>query len=384
VKRSLLMLEYIKKYSKLNKREIIKNDDLKVLLVSAFPPPVGGDATWAVEYLEYSKKNDFRTRLVNTSITGKRALTTNDSWNALDEVKRCVRIWNDINQGLKEFSPDIVHLNTNCSPKGVIRDYLSALLIKLYRKPFVLHCHCNVQDQIGTNKIGNWCLKKLLRLSSRVLVLNSNSFNFISSMSVRNIEILPNFIQNEFISEHKIVNEKIKKVIFIGHLKKSKGVNEFLQAAKSFPQVEFYLAGPITEDYSKSDILNRGAGNIYLLGSISIEKVKELLDQSDIFLFPSYTEGFSRALLEAMARGIPVIASDVGANKDMIEEFGGCIIQKENISEIVESINYMNAYSIRKQMSEWNIQKVRNFYSINIIMERLRALYLDVVKEKNM
>lgn len=49
------------------------------------------------------------------------------------------------------------------------------------------------------------------------------------------------------------------------------------------------------------------------------ERVKNLLDQAGVFVFPSHSEGFVNALLEATARGVPIITTPVRANADMIE-----------------------------------------------------------------
>ena len=61
------------------------------------------------------------------------------------------------------------------------------------------------------------------------------------------------------------------------------------------------------------------------------QKLQKYLDKADVFLFPSYTEGFSISLTEAMASGLPCIASDVGANQDMLENHGGILIKTKKI-----------------------------------------------------
>jgi len=118
--------------------------------------------------------------------------------------------------------------------------------------------------------------------------------------------------------------------------------------------------------------------NINNVGIVDPECLKDILDDADIFLFPTYSEGFSNALLEAMARGLPIIATDVGANKDMIEEKGGIIIPTKDITSIVEAVKKLEDPQMRLNMSIWNIQKVKKYYTIDIVINHLEDVYKHV------
>ena len=85
------------------------------------------------------------------------------------------------------------------------------------------------------------------------------------------------------------------------------------------------------------------------------------------------------ALLEAMNIGLPVIATDVGANSDMIENKGGILVSSKNSQQIVEAINALNPESIRERMSNWNQQKVKKYYTIDKVMKRLDDIYKELL-----
>ena len=89
-------------------------------------------------------------------------------------------------------------------------------------------------------------------------------------------------------------------------------------------------------------------------------------------------QGFSKA------NGIPIIATNVGASNDMLEEYGGIIIEPLNSNMIVEAINTMRNKKLRQKISEWNINKVKKCYTIDIVMSQLRELYLEVIESKKM
>ena len=101
-----------------------------------------------------------------------------------------------------------------------------------------------------------------------------------------------------------------------------------------------------------------------------------------MYLFPSHSEGFSIALVEAMARGLPVIASDVGSNRDMIENQGGVIIEVGNVEQIVQAIIKLQDSDERRRMSAWNINKAIKHYTVKAVCEKLIYIYESVLFKK--
>lgn len=356
---------------------------IKVMLISPIPPPAGGDSTWAYKYLKYNEKDGFNVFHVNTSMVGNRALSTSDTIRVQDEIKRCFRIWTGIFKGIRKAKPDIVHMNTNCSPRGIVRDYISGIILKCFRVPYIIHCRCNVEDQISSSNLGIKLLRHLADNSRRVLVQNSFSLAYMKKICKRaKVEFMPNYIDAEYVADDKKINRELQKVLYVGHIRKTKGIDEYIEVAKKFPKVSFLLAGPITDDYSQEELENISS-NIVLLGSMDGEAVKEQLDAADVFLFPSYTEGFSNAILEAMSRGLPIITTKVGANEDMLEGKGGCLVETKDTEGLIASMERMKSYDLRKSMSQWNIHKVKSSYVIDEVMNRLGELYEGIIYEKN-
>ena len=149
---------------------------MKILLISQLYPSFGGIQTWARGYIEYCKKNDVDIHVVDASVTGKRSIDSNDKVDIKEEINRCFSIWENIKRELKNNKFDIVHLNSACSSKGIIRDYISAKLIKKYTNKLIVHCHCNIKDQLKGNI---YFFNKLIKLADKVIVLNDDSYNFV-------------------------------------------------------------------------------------------------------------------------------------------------------------------------------------------------------------
>lgn len=356
----------------------MKKEQIKVLLVAPIPPPVGGDSTWTFKYLEYCNQHNLPVRHINTSIIGERAKTVDDSVNIFDEIKRCYRIWRNITVAVREYHPDIVHMNTNCSPRGLLRDYIAGLIVRYRKIPLIIHCRCNVADQISNSKIGKFLFRKLAHLSNRIITQNRKSLLYVEKLTRGNTLIVPNYMEKNNVINSKVISQQIEQVIYVGHIRNSKGIRELLEVARNVPGIRFILVGPITNDFTTDSIIHESKGNVVVKGSLLANEVKELLDKSDVFIFPTYTEGFSNALLEAMSRGLPVITTDVGANHDMIEESGGIIIETKSVKALEEALKNMAEPRVRSEMSRWNINKVKNNYIIEQVMELMRNLYLEV------
>lgn len=348
----------------------------RVLLVSPLPPPAGGISTWTHKYVEWAGLNDVRVAVVNIAVTGKRARRINVGRSLADEFGRTLSILLNLLLKLRGFAPDVVHLNTPCSQFGIMRDLVCAFIVRAHKIPLIVHYRCNIEDQVGMAGVSRFFLRKMSELACRNLVLNEDSRRFLQKTTKKEAEILPNFIDEDYVrQDNKRIAAAIKTVVFVGHVQRTKGVIDILSVARHFYTVTFLLAGPISDEIMQIEL----PSNVSLLGPLDSAQVRELLLRSDLFLFPTYTEGFSNALLEAMATGLPVITTRVGANVEMIEEFGGILVNSGDPAGIVNAIIRMSNIDVREKASQWNIKKVIGFYCREAVMYKLMNIYRAVL-----
>lgn len=352
---------------------------MKILILSPLPPPAGGIASWTRRYIAYCEDHDVELSCVNTAVIGKRAELITADPNLLSEIKRTVRIIVSLVRSLQRNKPEIVHLNTNCSRLGIFRDALCALIARRQCKALVLHCRCNIEDQLKGNKLSLSVFRSIAKTADTVLTLNSPSFHFVESYFPGKAKIIPNFVEESEVASSKKIMPTISRVAFVGHVQRTKGVFEIIELAKRYPSIEFGLVGPVSEEVKCRQI----PVNCVLLGELSHSSVIDYLDRSDVFLFPSYTEGFANALLEAMARGLPAIASDVGANHDMLQDSGGIVVSSNQLDRLDEALELMMNPILRRNMSEWNIMKVANSYVVGQVMNELLCTYESLLALKS-
>lgn len=350
-------------------------DEFRVLLISPLPPPAGGISAWSEILLGWAAHNDVAVDIVNTAVTGDRGKNITAKRNIVDELRRSSAILGNLKTELRTHKISVVHLNSPCGRFGILRDYLCAIVVRHERVPLIVHYRCNIGDQVG-DRLQRAIFRKLTCLADTVLVLNAESGRYVKRVAHRNSQMVANFVDDDFIIAHpKDIAPEIRKVLFVGHVLMSKGVGEIFEVARSLPAVLFAVAGPVSAEalsLSKPD-------NVKIFGNVDHDAVRSLLDEADVFLFPSYTEGFSNALLEAMARGVPVITTPVGANAEMIEDSGGMLVHVGSATDILAAFSEMGSQELRAQMSCWNVEKVRNTYGAAVGMHQLLGIYHAIV-----
>jgi glycosyltransferase involved in cell wall biosynthesis len=149
--------------------------------------------------------------------------------------------------------------------------------------------------------------------------------------------------------------------LFTGWLVRANGVLDLIEAYKHsdiLRNCHLILAGDgDLMNELKNNIEKNRLHNISLLGWCKSEKIDELLLSSDVFVLPTYSEGFPNSILEALAKGLPIISTPVGGIPDsVIDGLNGFLIKSGDVSEL-------------KNKMEWcvNNRDLLNNYSKNSI-----------------
>lgn len=345
---------------------------MKLLLISVKSEiSKGGIAVWTDKFMRMCDSHGIRSHLVNTEAVGLRAVQGTAKRSIRDEFVRSRRIFRDLSDALKQETFDAAHLNTSCGNFGLFRDYLIACCIKKKKIPLITHYHCDIPFWIH-NPVSRRCLEALVRISDRNLVLCENSLRYLEREFDAEAIMIPNFIEDTLIlGKPKTIREKIEKVFFAGRVSKNKGAMDIYALAKQFPKIRFELAGEVTqeaESWEKPE-------NVFLLGMISHAEIIKHMDEADLFLLPSYSEGFSLSLMESMARGVPAIATDVGANADMMRDGCGVVVPAGDTDALLQALFSLMNENKRRNISKNAVDRVQSEYSVNMVLRRLEKIY---------
>ncbi len=181
-----------------------------------------------------------------------------------------------------------------------------------------------------------------------------------------------------------------KAVGFIARLVPQKAPELFIKSAKillnekKLQHVKFIVAGGgKLENKLRQMVRDWGLEkDILILGER--RDVDRIMSCLDVFVLPSFKEGFSNVLLEAMATGLPAIVTDVGGNAEAIEdgENGFVIPPLDNLNLLTERLERLLwDGELIKEMSRKSLERVQEF-SMQRMREKTEALYRKVWQEK--
>ena len=152
--------------------------------------------------------------------------------------------------------------------------------------------------------------------------------------SERLVEV-PNAIDGSWIVAHRPAPTAKRRFLFIGRHERRKGVPELLEAIAPLRAsgVEFHFVGPIPETLrlERDDVVYHGT-------ITDTATLQGILDSSDVLLCPSFAEGMPTVVLEAMARGLAVIATDVGATAEWVGADNGVLLPFPDVGALRTAI----------------------------------------------
>lgn len=147
------------------------------------------------------------------------------------------------------------------------------------------------------------------------------------------------------------------------------------------PHLQYFICGkgPELENLKNLAVELRIENQIHFLGFRS--DVKELLSAADVFLFTTLQEGLPRSMMEAMAMGLPCVASQIRGNVDLIENGkGGYLCSSTDVEGFAEAICCIAEESeLREQMKQYNIERIKKF-DVSVVEKEIREIYREILK----
>jgi len=186
------------------------------------------------------------------------------------------------------------------------------------------------------------------------------------------------------------INRTVKQLLFIGWLEEFKGVFELLEASKELIDegYEFNLnfagdgnAMPKAKQYIQNNNLDNF---IELSGWIDNKELFQLLADSDIFILPSWAEGFPNSMIEAMSAGLSIIVSDVGVIADFIENNqNGIIIKPKSKLDVKNAIkSLLDDHNLLKKTAINGHEFAKNNFSSELGIQKLSSVIEEIIDKK--
>jgi len=191
-------------------------------------------------------------------------------------------------------------------------------------------------------------------------------------------EVVPIGVDDHFFVPNCESRPSIFRVCFVGRVELAKGLGDLLQAWKrlALPQSELVLVGAVRA-HAKSLLATQGDSGVRLTGFLPPQSVLQCYRESSLFVLPSPNEGLAQVLLEAMACGLPVVASDMsGANECVTEGKEGFIVPTRNVDRLAEAILWCYQHQDElPAMGQAARARIESNFTLEHYNQRMIALY---------
>lgn len=363
---------------------------MRVLLAAPASGASGGINRWTKHILAYYES--LNNKPVSLEIFDlARSEYIPDDISLVPRIRLAVKDYSSIIKGfkvaLKEKEFDVVHI-TSSAGLGLIRDLL--MLKMAHKKGIKTIVHFRFGRIPQLFKQNNWetkLLKEVIKKTDHVIVLDRCSYETLGRNGYNNISQLPNPLAPkvlEQIASIGTVERKPRQILFIGHCISTKGIFELVEACKDIKGINLRLVGAINDDVRKhlSDLAQNG-GWLDIIGEKPYEEVIKQMLSCDVFVLPTYTEGFPNVILEAMACGCAIVTTPVGAIPEMLEtENGqqfGLMIESRNVNALRDALLQMLDNSKMKDECGRNAQKrVEERYNIASVWRQMVGIWKQV------
>jgi len=337
---------------------------MKILIISPTQTGIGGIAQHVSGLANFLKKNGHEIEIISSENTFTIPIKglKNPSFMISSFIKTKFK---------KDY--DIVHAH----------NIPSALAMKNIKGKKILSIHGVFSKQINElhGKTATTLSQKYehnaLSWADAITVVSKEAYAYYETLGFK-IQQIPNAIDVESLPKNKEKKYE-KQIIFAGRLSKEKGVGVLLEICKKLSDdIDIIILGAGPETDKIKDISN-SKKNVHFLGYLPKEKIIPLIRGSDILIQPSLNEGISSTILEAMACKIPIIATNVGGNMELIEHNQtGFLVDPNSSSQFLDLINYVFSNMDKINLITNNAFTHVQQYDWNVVGQKYIQLYKKI------
>ncbi|RMG26304.1 MAG: glycosyltransferase family 1 protein [Armatimonadetes bacterium] len=365
----------------------------RLLVVGPLPPPPGGGETVTKVLIESSLKEKYELRHFDTS--RRVSKETMGHW-TLANARWALRYYSQFRRVVREFRPDIVHLPIASNKPATIRDALFSATAARYGAKIVMHNHSGhfAERWEKAGKLWRGFVRKHLSRASAMVCLTPFWKEFFDGLHIGFLtEVIYNPVNPELVSLlERIPRERDDevRVLYVGAICEPKGVPELIRVADriadKFPNVSFTLVGgpQYPGHYERIMAVHEALSNrerIRFVGPQFGEDLARAYRSADLFVLPSHHEGLPMVILEAMAAGLPVVATRVGGIPDVIREGqNGHLVEPRDEGALESALEKLiQSADERQRIGERNQSEAIEKYSAEAFAAACDRLYQRVL-----
>lgn len=281
----------------------------------------------------------------------------------------------------KENKPDIIH----CHLESVTFHVVNSLFFKNVTIVETIH-NIKLNRPYLHKMYLNYRVNKYIAISNNVLKMMNTNLN----IKLEKINLIYNGIKVDSIKAKEGLRKEVRNLVAIGRLTKQKDHLTLLKAFKLLKEkcIKYNEAIPFLDIYGDGDekeklldYINKNSLKEVNLRGVSND-ISTILYENDIYIMSSIYEGLSLSLIEASVSGIPIICTNVGSNKEVVEHYkNGLIISALDENDLAAALyNLCKNYDLRSKFHTESL-KSRDKFDINKCSIKHMKVYEEIYEK---
>jgi len=283
--------------------------------------------------------------------------------------------------------PSLVHLHSG-KAGSFARKSILLWLARGVRVPVVLHVHAGLfrvfYDRMP--RVGRWYIRRTLRAASTVVALGGGWTQRLREIEpAARLVSVPNGVPIVGVGARAAQGEPVH-VVYLGRMHPDKGTYVLLEAwarvAPDVPGARLTLAGNDEVERTRAAVTRLGLGDSVTVREwLSPPQVHELLAGAHVLTLPSRNEGQPMSVLEAMARGMCVVATSVGGIPDLVENAtSALLVPPDDVDALAKALwTVLTDAALRHRLGDAALARAREDFDADVVARRLDALYRELV-----
>jgi glycosyltransferase involved in cell wall biosynthesis len=357
------------------------------------PPPVHGSNIMNQLVLDLLSKND-SWKVIGMPLQFTKSVTdigTAGPFKILNHLMMLTRI----SLRLAFLRPDITYLSPAVSGLAGIRDSLLVVASRVFSRDVIVHIHGRGLSSKSPNYLSTK-FKEVIFKNTRAIHLSQGLAQSIKHVTQwKSLDVLQNAIESSSVPQSRPKEGQGKvNLLYLSNFIESKGVLDFIDVCQQLktngtPFHALLVGGPgpvidndiLKERISRADLTEE----VSLLGPKYGKEKLKVLDQADVFIFPSYysQECAPLVILEAFSFSLPVVAYEIGAVAEMVQDGeSGFVVESRDtktlsarITALIENKELRNKFSIAAR------ERFKTNYTLQEFNKRLDHYFENLVQD---
>lgn len=361
---------------------------IQVCLVSPLPPPYGGIAHWTSMVMAYARSRaDTEITLINTAPSWR---SQHSNGILLRSVGGGIQLLRDAWRLIKTLRGrrfDVIHLPTS-GHLAAVRDVVISYVAAWFGVPLVLHIRFGRIPDIAAAESWEWRLLRVaMRRAASVVAIDGATFGAAQRhVPEAKLCLIPNCVNLSGLPTPKSEASAVKTALFVGWVVATKGVEELCEAwSKIRPEGwRLQIVGSVDAAYKAHLLAQFPLDSIEFVGLLPHPETMERMANCDLFVLPSYTEGFPNAVVEAMALARPIVATRVGAIPEMLQGEAGMLIDCRSVEQLSDALQrVVGDPDLQQQLGQRAQERAKANYAIDVVFDAYVLRWNQVSKMLN-